>query len=229
MKGAIMLSGGGSGKLFAAIGVTYPAGSTLTCTNGTSTLKAKTTTGQWVFAIPKAGTWTVTSTANDGSGDSASETVEITTEGQSVSVELAYGFWLYKDGVQNVEWVALNLHNASVTFGADKIITTGAGSWGEHGIHTKEKINLSGYKTLHLYGRVTNKIVDDTAREVQKLGLVEATTDPTSIAYTANYSSYVTIGTELKEYVLDVSAINEEYYVAIGGVNDTEVNQIWLE
>ena len=49
-------------KLFAAIGVTYPAGSTLTCTNGTKTLTAKNTSGQWVFAIPEAGTWTVTAT-----------------------------------------------------------------------------------------------------------------------------------------------------------------------
>lgn len=102
MKGAIMLSGGGSGKLFAAIGVTYPAGSTLTCTNGTKTLTAKTTSGQWVFAIPEAGTWTVTAT--DGT-NTKSQSVEITAEGQSVSVTLSYALILYDNGTQNVAWI----------------------------------------------------------------------------------------------------------------------------
>lgn len=94
MKGVIAMSGGGV-KLFAAIGVSYPEGSTLTCTNGTKTLKAKTTTGQWVFAIPEAGTWTVTAT--DGT-DTDSQAVSITTEGQFSSVELTYRYYLFMSG-----------------------------------------------------------------------------------------------------------------------------------
>lgn len=94
MKGAIMLSGGGS-KLFAAIGVTYPAGSTLTCTNGTKTLTAKTTSGQWVFAIPEAGTWTVTATQGT---NTKSKSVSITSEGQFESVELSYALVLFDGG-----------------------------------------------------------------------------------------------------------------------------------
>lgn len=81
MKGAIMTSGGGGTKLFAAIGVTYPAGSTVTCTKGTKTLTAKNTSGQWVFAIPEAGTWTVTA-------GSKSTSVEINSEGQFEAVKL---------------------------------------------------------------------------------------------------------------------------------------------
>lgn len=87
---------GGGTKLFAAIGVTYPAGSTLTCSNGTSTLKAKTTTGQWVFAIPSAGTWTVTATLGTST---KSQSVSITTEGQFESVVLAYRQYLFESGV----------------------------------------------------------------------------------------------------------------------------------
>jgi hypothetical protein len=89
------VGGGGTGKLFAAIGVTYPEGSTLTCTDGTKTLKAKTTSGQWVFAVPYAGTWIVTAT--DGK-ETASKTVEITTEGQCASVVLEYRYYIIKDG-----------------------------------------------------------------------------------------------------------------------------------
>lgn len=84
--------GGGSGKLFAAIGVTYPAGSTCTCANGSKTLKAKDTSGQCVFPVPEAGTWIVTAT--DGT-NSASKIVEITTEGQSVKVRLDYKLVFY--------------------------------------------------------------------------------------------------------------------------------------
>lgn len=90
-------------KLFAAIGVTYPAGSTLTCTNGTSTLTAKTTSGQWAFAIPEAGTWTVTAT--DGS-NSKSQSVSINSEGQFESVELSYALVIIENGtpVQGYAW-----------------------------------------------------------------------------------------------------------------------------
>lgn len=114
MKGAIMLSGGGTGKLFAAIGVTYPVGSTVTCTNGTKTLKAKNTSGQWVFAIPETGTWTVTAT--DGTNTSR-KFVEIIFEGQSVSVNLAYRTegYLYNAGVFNEDYQHEELKNTKCT------------------------------------------------------------------------------------------------------------------
>ena len=80
----------------ATINVTYPAGSTCTATDGTTTLNAPDTSGTWVCVVPNAGTWTVTIT--DGS-DSASTDVSITDNGQSKSVTIVY--WngeLYKNG-----------------------------------------------------------------------------------------------------------------------------------
>lgn len=75
-------------KFFAAtINVTYPAGSTLTCTDGVTTLTATTTTGSYSFTVPNAGTWTVKST--NGS-QSASKAISITTDGQSTNVTLSY-------------------------------------------------------------------------------------------------------------------------------------------
>lgn len=93
-----VLSGGT--KLFAAIGVTYPEGSTCTCTNGTKTLKAKNTSGQWVFAIPEAGTWTVVA-------GSKSKKVSINTEGQCEIVNLA----------ETVLWEAGTEYNTNITGG----------------------------------------------------------------------------------------------------------------
>ena len=92
--------GGGGTKLFAAIGVKFSAGSTLTCTckeNG-KVLTAKTTSGQWVFAIPEIGTWIVTSTDPADSTKTKSQSVSITSEGQFESVALSYRYYLFNKG-----------------------------------------------------------------------------------------------------------------------------------
>ena len=93
---------GGGTKLFAAIGVTYPEGSVLICSKGTKTLTAKTASGQWVFAIPEAGTWTVTATNGT---NSKSQSVEISSEGQFEAVELKYATYIYEQGVTQVTFV----------------------------------------------------------------------------------------------------------------------------
>ena len=69
----------------ASITVTFPSGSTCTCVNGSTTITASTT--PYTFNVPNAGTWVITST--NGS-ESASESVVITTSGQSESVTLSY-------------------------------------------------------------------------------------------------------------------------------------------
>lgn len=141
MKGAIMLSGGGT-KLFATIGVTYPAGSTLTCTNGSKTLTAKTTSGQWVFAIPETGTWTVTAT--DGT-NTKSESVSITAEGQWESVTLSYQFVLY-----------------SLETGLAADYTLGVGEITEAGLEggliaIKQALDVTEYKTMTVkFGSITS-------------------------------------------------------------------------
>jgi hypothetical protein len=99
----IYVSGGG--KAFAYIGVTYPAGSTLTCTNGTKTLTAKPKNSddtEWVFAIPKPKTlpetWTVTATDKLDSTKTQSHSVSITEEGQWESMKLEYKLVLFAPG-----------------------------------------------------------------------------------------------------------------------------------
>lgn len=82
--------------LFAAtINITYPAGSTCTCSDGTTTLSAPDTSGTWACVVPNAGTWMVTATSGT---ETDSKAATITTDGQSVSVALSYFLWLYKDG-----------------------------------------------------------------------------------------------------------------------------------
>ena len=87
---------GGGVTAFAFIFATYPVGSTCTATDGSRTLKLKDTSGYGVFYVPYAATWIVTAT--DGT-ETTTQTVEITSEGQNVSVELSYRTYLYKNGV----------------------------------------------------------------------------------------------------------------------------------
>ena len=70
--------GGGGSKVVASIVVTYPAGSTLTCTLGSKALTAKDTSGKWVFGLPSTGNWVVKAVKDS---KSTSKTVSITAEG----------------------------------------------------------------------------------------------------------------------------------------------------
>lgn len=79
----------------ATINITYPAGSTCTCSDGTTTLSAPDTSGTWACIVQNAGTWTVSSTDGD---KSKSADVVIITNGQTESVTLLYITYLFKDG-----------------------------------------------------------------------------------------------------------------------------------
>lgn len=82
--------------IFASIIVTYPVGRNVSCTDNTTTLNAKSTSGKWTFGVPNAGVWTI----SDGENE---QTVSITTQGQNVSVELLQSLVLYDYGVFNPE------------------------------------------------------------------------------------------------------------------------------
>lgn len=82
-----------SSEFATTIAVTYPAGSTCTCTDGATTLTAPDTSGSYTFTVPNAGTWTVHS-----GGRSVSLT--ITTNGQSTSANLNK-VYLYANGDEN--------------------------------------------------------------------------------------------------------------------------------
>lgn len=70
----------------ATINATWPAGSTCTCTKGSTTLTAPNTAGSYAFEVTSAGTWTIACT--DGS-QSSSQTVTAENN-HTYSVALAY-------------------------------------------------------------------------------------------------------------------------------------------
>lgn len=126
----------------ATINVTYPAGSTCTCSDGTTTLTAPNTSGSWTCIVYNAGTWTATATDGD---KSKSADVVITTDGQTESVTLLYITYLFKDGetydsltggwqgTVNAEKQALQL-----------IVQAGKAQ----NVHTKSKVDMTDYSTI---------------------------------------------------------------------------------
>lgn len=126
----------------ATINVTYPAGSTCTCSDGTTTLTAPNTSGSWTCIVYNAGTWTATATDGD---KSKSADVVITTDGQTESVTLQYITYLFKDGetydsltggwqgTVNAEKQALQL-----IVQAEKT----------QNVYTKSKVDMTDYSTI---------------------------------------------------------------------------------
>lgn len=137
-------------KLFAAIGVSYPAGSTLTCTKGTKTLKAENTSGQWVFAVPEAGAWIVTTTNGTAT---KSQKVEITGEGQCVNITLNYELVLFENSVTSgwevKRYTGMSLGKASISDG--KIVMDGENAAVDMLFYKTETVDTSGYT----YAKIT--------------------------------------------------------------------------
>lgn len=215
----------GGTELFAAIGVTYPVGSTVTCTNGTKTLTAKTTSGQWVFAIPEAGTWTVTAT--DGT-ETASETVEITAEGQSASVELNYSFVLFENGVANPLLGAFQAVSAS-SISDGKIKTSKSMADGNYWTFANA-LPLGTYgNTLHVLAHIT-----DSFKYPWRVGAFSS--KPTAGTYERLVSSAkaatIIDGTNdgFTEYVVDFSNLGTaNYYLSGISISSSEISEIWID
>lgn len=224
MKGAIMLSGGGT-KLFAAIGVTYPAGSTVTCTNGTKTLTAKTTSGQWVFAIPEAGTWTVTAT--DGTG-TKSQSVSITTEGQLESVTLSFRLYLLRDGVENSEvtgglYYRKNTSENKITPSDGVLVCTPGGSY-YNVLSSGNAFDVTEYKTLYVSATLTGSAID----YLNHIGLINKNTASSSLTNLGGKDQFIaskTISTAdytgANMVAVDISSLSGEYKFAAGWCNET--------
>lgn len=92
----------GSGNYYAIIGISYPPGSTCTCTDSANkiVLRDKTRTGRWVCPVPRNGKWTIHAT--DGVNEIYHD-VEINTKGQVIDINVKYELVLFENGDENVE------------------------------------------------------------------------------------------------------------------------------
>ena len=188
--------------LFAAtINITYPAGSTCTCSDGTTTLSAPDTSGTWACIVPNAGTWTATSTSGT---ETDSKAVTITTDGQSTSVELSYALFLFKPNAPSDiiagEWEMPA--NSAVTAEAELTVKSVNNFNGNRIIsaRTKGQIDLTEYSTLQATCKASGG--SDTKLEVYSGSSVVAST---------------AIGTDLTTVTVDISALSGLHSIGFAG------------
>ena len=190
--------------LFAAtINITYPSGSTCTCSDGTTTLSAPDTSGTWTCTVPNAGTWTVTSTSGT---ETDSKAVTITTDGQSTSVELSYALFLFKPNAPSDiiagEWELTG--NSTVTAEAELTVKSVNNYNGDRtfSARTKGQIDLTEYSTLQATCKASGG--SNTKLEVYSGSSVVAS---------------VAIGTDLTTVTVDISALSGLHSIGFGGVH----------
>lgn len=185
----------------ATINVTYPAGSTCTCSDGTTTLTAPNTSGSWTCIVYNAGTWTVTSTSGT---ETDSKAVTITTDGQSTSVELSYALFLFKPnapsdiiaGEWEMPW------NSTVTAEAELVVKSVNNYNGGRDLsaRTKGQIDLTEYSTLQATCKASGG--SNTKLEVYSGSSVVAS---------------AAIGTNLTTVTVDISALSGLHSIGFGG------------
>lgn len=218
--------GGGTSKAYAVIGVTYPAGSTCTCTDGAKTLTLKNTSGQGIFIIPYAATWMVTAT--DGT-NTKFVSVEITTEGQIVNVALSYELILFDGGVV-VPWKAIQAKPTATISDTIYLYAADPSTAVVSAVRTTNKIGLSGYSTLKY-------TVTENARPANAFMCVTSSTAAPINASNSNTvtSAVVVYGqpTATGIHSVDVSEVQGEYYISIAEghyqTSGLRVSKVWLE
>lgn len=177
----------------ATINVTYPAGSTCTAKNGSTTLTAPGTTGIWACKVPNSGTWVVTATNGT---QTKSENVTISSDGQSAAVTLVYTLALtasYWNG---------SISNMTASFSEDHHPRTN--------VFTKNKIDLTHYNTLSF------KITRNSTGGLRASFYISSANTVSSSEYAPNgiVASLKSISATSTK-TIDTSALSGSYYLSI--------------
>lgn len=201
------------------IRVTFPAGSTCTCKNGSTTFTSNASTGVAVFIVPNTGTWTLTAT--DGT-KTATKTVSITGTSRSANVMLTYEYVIFNSGGLNSAY-SDGGGGATVTVTTDsrgvKILKFPAGGGYDKMAYLKPAVNLTGYKTLKISGFATAD---------RKFGVWKTVPDSNNAGMTA--SVVIKQGTSKSSYTIDVSSLTGNYYLGTQyATGDTTVYELILE
>lgn len=218
----------GGMKIYAFIVVNYPVGSVCTCSKGSRTMKAKDTSGVYVFAIPEAGSWTV-SASSTAHPTPATKTVSITSYGQSVGVTLAYTKYLLDYGDQKTNntggWVQTTVtklwgeySSAAATMNSNGMVFPSATSI----MTTNWPIDVSIFDSLFLKIPASSRQI--TVSVMKSLS--------GEMGYkNSNVLAQTNIDGTSSQFRLDVSAVNESCYIVIGvgSTYTATVAQVWLE
>lgn len=223
----------------ATISITYPAKSTCVVKNsGGTTVASNTNTGSsaktWTATVSAAGTYTVIATATDGSGKTKSTTVSITAGGQSKSVELNYGLYLFKAGTGVLTGYSVAKLASSGNFNRTDYIEWAATSQTDVGneFQFQPAVDFSGYKTLFVDLECTNRYSSSQTNVV--IAVTEKFRTGESMGTWGTLSKVSTkndsYNTNRHTVPIDVTAIPSSRYVTIyaNGISGKLYN-LWLE
>lgn len=203
--------------LFAAtINVTYPAGSTCTVTDGTTTLTAPDTSGTWACAVPNAGTWEIVSgnyrrflVIADGDNKTADVTKLFLFDNGDYCNNVTGGWttkaWKQNNGFSNAEAVAptINIQNGLMVIAPMK--TSGYASGAilpvndfDMGLYTKFCVKVTGFASpsgeFIPYAAISDRSITYWNDAPAKLNLSETGTKTLSFSFgSGNKAPYVAI------------------------------------
>ena len=227
----------GLAAAFAVIGVTFPAGSVCTCAKGEKILRARNTSGSFLFFVPESGTWTVSCT--DGT-DTASKSVVIDGQYQAKNVVLTYETILYENGdLHGYDW-KVNLQSQADAAPVGNTLYAYQNGRGDAvvnvGFFINEKVDFTEYSTARIHGvQISNS---------QKLGIFISDAIQSGIQiYYYMYQNHPVVASSYTDgtlpsdgiVTLDVSGVSGEHYLSVGATcNNTgeitfEVDKVWLE
>jgi hypothetical protein len=220
----------------AVIKVTYPVGSVCTCTDGTVTLRAKDTSGLFIFDLPNAGTWTITIT-NGVQTKSVQQTVSV---GTLAEVSLSYILYLYSygDNCTDVtggwELAAYNATEASITPYIQYVNNHVAGESPDYGncFELIAYVNNSAgiYRTVNpidltMYNTVQASYMTYRSNSTQCfLGII----DPNATSGNVAYLTATGAGMTWRPGTIDISNLTGEYYVAACCWRATDIDSIFV-
>lgn len=217
---------------FAAyINITYPANSTCVVqTSGGITVASDSNTDSsaktWTATVGATGTYTVTATSTSDSSKTKSTTVDITTDGQSKSVTLSYELVLFDNGTYASEtggWKGISGNNLVAS-----VSGVASGQSGYDAFYTKNKVDLTGYSTLHftIAGKSGDEDYDYPIGASANTG-----TGLTDFAASKRIHNSA-VGTTV---TVDISSLNTSYYIrgvafsnGAGSYGSLKVSKVWL-
>lgn len=235
-------SGGAIGAAFALIAVTYPATSSCTATDGTKTLRAKSRNGAYCFAVPNAGTWTVT--IRDEEHGEASSSVTIITEGQVEKLTMTFFDDLFNAGTGKENWSVRKGYSGDASVGDRLHLYAPAGDGyltqpGIEYVYTSAPIEMSGKQSVEVVastifsgalslkaGKAQIRVIRDTAGTEVYIGETVAAADLT--AGTDQPTSLSIAGLAAGEYRIVFYAAGAYHDDQVGGI-DTLTTTIDVE
>jgi hypothetical protein len=197
----------------ATINITYPAGSTCTCSDGTTTISAPDTSGTWACIVPNAGTWTAAAT--DGV-ENTSESVSITADGQTVAVELSYYTYLFKPNTDTTNVTGgwqLN-SKGSLDSAGDQLVATFTNYYNRVEIFSVATINKIDFTEFTTLVATCKAAVEGNSAPSSATFAVASTQSGFNVAGTTSTKvASTTFSNSTNTVTIDVSGISGSYYV----------------